>query len=245
MKSKWIIITISLVLIGAIVFASFFVLLRLNSIPIVDRETVFQAAVWDNFAGGNFSGFMPFSELAKHGDFGIGTLDGLDGEMIALNGEFYHIATDGKPKQIEPSAKTPYADVTYFEADKTQTVAGLNYTKLQSYLDNSLPSKTAIYAIKVTGTFDYVLARSPPKQYPPYPLLPQALINQTVWTFSNVSATAVGFWFPNSLKGVDYVGYHLHIISDDRTTGGHLIDCIISNATVQIDQINRYNLILP
>ena len=47
------------------------------------------------------------------------------------------------------------------------------------------------------------------------------------------------------MDGVDYAGYHLHLITDDRTAGGHLLDCIIDNAVVEIDQINEYRLILP
>lgn len=245
MKNKCVIITVTVVLIAVIAVASFFALLQTNAGATVDRETLFQVAVWGSFTTGQFGGFVPFSELAKHGDFGIGTVDGLDGEMIALNGVFYQIATDGTPKQIEPNVKTPYAAVTYFDADQTLTIAGLNYTELQAYLNSSITSKNAIYAIKVTGTFEYVQARSPAKQYSPYPDLTQALTNQTIWTFSNISATAVGYWFPSSLKGVDYVGYHMHIITDDRTAGGHIIDCIISSATVELDQTNKYTLILP
>jgi acetolactate decarboxylase len=245
MKNKWMLIAIAILLIVMIAVASLSTFIGLNSNYNPDRETLYQAATWNNFSAGNYSGFLSFSELAKHGDFGIGTIDGLDGEMICVDGVFYQIATNGTPRQIDPSVKTPYATVTYFDADQTLTVAGLNYTSLKGYLDNTLTNKDAIYAIKVTGTFEYVQARSPAKQYEPYPTITDALRNQNVWTFSNVSATAVGFWFPNSLAGVDYTGYHLHIITDDHTEGGHVLDCIIANATVQIDQTNKYTLVLP
>jgi acetolactate decarboxylase len=246
MKNKWLLYAVAALLIVIIAVASLSAFIGLNSdSSSSERETLFQAAIWNNFIAGNYSGFMPYSELAKHGDFGIGTVDGLDGEMICVDGVFYQIATDGTPKQIDPSVKAPYATVTYFDADQTLTVAGLNYTSLKSYIDGSLTNKDAIYAIKITGNFEYVQARSPAKQYLPYPILSIALQNQAVWTFSNVSATAVGFWFPNSMAGVDYTGYHMHIITDDKTAGGHILDCIISNATVQIDQTNKYTLVLP
>ena len=47
------------------------------------------------------------------------------------------------------------------------------------------------------------------------------------------------------MNGVDPAGYHMHIITDDRTAGGHILDCIINNATIQVDVINKYNLVLP
>ena len=141
--------------------------------------------------------------------------------------------------------ETPYATVTYFEADKSLSVADVNFTQLKALIDLVLPSIDAIYAIKVSGTYDYVQTRSPQKQTQPYPPLTDALKTQSVFTLGNVSATAVGFWFPSSMNGVDYAGYHLHLITDDHAAGGHLLDCIITNATVEINQINRYNLLLP
>jgi hypothetical protein len=34
---------------------------------------------------------LTFEALARHGDFGLGTFDALDGEMIAIDGTFYQI----------------------------------------------------------------------------------------------------------------------------------------------------------
>lgn len=214
-----------------------------NSPP--DGDVLFQVAAFNTFSEGNYSGYMSYAELETHGDFGMGTLDGLDGEMLALNGVFYQIPSDGVPVEIPPTATTPYATITYFGTDLTLTVSNLNYTQLKAEIDAALPSQDAIYAIKVTGTYDYAQTRSPQKQTQPYPMLTDALKTQSVFALGNVSATAVGFWFPNSMSGVDYAGYHLHLITDDHAAGGHLLDCIIRNATVEIDQINQHNLVLP
>ena len=40
---------------------------------------------------GVYDGDLTYQELARHGDFGLGTFDALDGEMIALDGAFYQI----------------------------------------------------------------------------------------------------------------------------------------------------------
>jgi len=184
--------------------------------------------------------------LAKHGDFGLGTLNGLNGEMIALNGVFYQIPVEGEPRQIGPSEKTPYATVTFFEADQTCYVAdAINYSELTEYISGVLPSEKAIYAIKVSGTYDYTKTRSVPIQAKPYQPLTEAMKNQTVFRLDNVVATAVGFWFPSSMDGVDFTGYHLHLITDDYGAGGHLLDCIVRDATTEIDQTNKFNMILP
>jgi acetolactate decarboxylase len=211
----------------------------------VDRDVLFQLAAFNTFSLGNYAGSMNYSNLAQKGDFGIGTFDGLDGEMIALNGVFYQIPSDGVPKEASATQTAPYATVTFFEVDQTFSVSSFNYTQLKSFLDEKLTSKDVIYAVKVTGIIDWAQTRSPQKQAAPYSNITEALKTQAVFSLSNVSASAVGFWFPVSMDGVDYAGYHLHLITDDRTAGGHLLDCIIQNATVEIDQINRYELVLP
>jgi acetolactate decarboxylase len=210
-----------------------------------NHDVLFQLAAFNTFSTGQYAGTMNFSELEKYGNFGIGTFDGFDGEMIALDGVFYQISASGIPQVANASQTTPYATITFFEAEQTFTVSGLNYTDLKSFLDEHLTSKGVIYAIKVNGTFDTAQVRSPEKQTPPYPNINDALKTQHLFNLTSVSATAVGFWFPTSMDGVDYSGYHLHLITDDHNSGGHLLECSISNATIQIQQINEYNLVLP
>ena len=244
-KLKWLIATILIILISFSAFYAGWQIQTNTGSQTANRDVLFQLAAFNTFSTGQYTGFMSYSELEDHGDFGIGTFEGLDGEMIALDGVFYQIQSDGIPRQADPTQKAPYATITYFEADQTFTVSGLNYTDLKMYLDEELSSKDGIYGIKVSGTYDWAQTRSPQKQAEPYPNITEALKTQSVFNITAVSATAVGFWFPSSMNGVDYAGYHLHLITDDHTAGGHLLDCIINNATVEIDQINNYTLILP
>ncbi len=216
-----------------------------NASANTDKDVMFQLAAYNTFSAGNYAGVMSYGDLEKHGDFGLGTFDGLNGEMIALDGVFYQIPSDGKPVQANDTQTCPYATITYFNVDQTITVSNVNYTQLKTQLDSALPSKDAIYAIKVSGTFEWAQTRSPVKQMQPYPNVTYALKTQSVFNLTSVSATAVGFWFPSNMNGVDYAGYHFHLITDDHTAGGHLLDCIVSNATVELDKINNYNLVLP
>lgn len=241
-KSKWLIAS---ALITVIACSTLFIGWQYQTNPGIapDKDTVFQLAAFNTFSTGQYAGAMPYSEIEQHGDFGIGTFEGLNGEMLALNGVFYQITSSGVPKEVEPTQISPHATVTYFEADKNFTVAGLNYIDLKERIDKQLDTlKDVIYAIKVSGTYDYVQARSPEKQVEPYPNLTDALKTQAIFNFTDVSATAVGYWFPSSMNGVVPAGYHLHIITDNHTAGGHLLDCIINNATVQVDVNNKYNL---
>lgn len=244
-KAKWALTAVLVVIVG---LSAFYAGMQTqpNTSSATDRDALYQLTPYNTFITGKYAGVMPYSELEKHGDFGIGTFDGLDGEMVAFNGEFYQIPSSGIPRRAEPTQTVPYATIAYFHADRTFTVSGLNYTQLKTYLDGQLgTSGDIIYGIKVTGTFDWALTRSPQKQTEPYMNITEALKTQAVFNLSNVSATAAGFWFPSSMNGIDYAGYHIHFLTDDRTAGGHLLDCIINNATVEVDVINRYNLVLP
>ncbi len=56
-----------------------------------DRGRITQVSVIDALMIGRYDGVMPIPELLRHGDFGVGTLDHLDGEMIILDGRAYQV----------------------------------------------------------------------------------------------------------------------------------------------------------
>ena len=60
-----------------------------------DPHVLFQASTIGALLDGAFDGDLSFAELAEHGDLGLGTLNRLDGEMIALDGEFFRADVDG------------------------------------------------------------------------------------------------------------------------------------------------------
>ena len=118
-------------LVAVVLFAAFYELTR------SEQDTLYQVSAFNVFSAGNFEGNTTCAELAKHGDFGIGTLNGLDGEMFASNGKFYQIITDGAPREIGSTEKTPYATVTFFNRDQTFQVANVSsYPQLTAGINN-------------------------------------------------------------------------------------------------------------
>ena len=212
--------------------------------PDSESDVLFQLAAFNTFSTGQYAGVMTYEELERHGDFGIGTFDGLDGEMVAVDGVFYQIPSSGIPREADPSQTAPYATITYFHPTQTYQVSNVNYEGLRTFLDEKL-SDDAIYAIKVHGVYSTIEARSPLKQIEPYPNITDALKTQALFNLTDASATAVGIYFPPNMDGVDYAGYHLHIITDDHVAGGHILNCHIQQATIEIDKIQQYTLILP
>ncbi len=105
-----------------------------------DRENLYQVSTIDALLLGVFDGVEPVGELRKHGDFGIGTFDALDGEMIVLDGRICQAEADGSIREIPDNATTPFATVTYFDRDlAVQTAAPMNFSAFSSTMSAQLP----------------------------------------------------------------------------------------------------------
>jgi acetolactate decarboxylase len=195
---------------------------------------------------GLYDGGMTFAELKKHGDFGIGTFDRLDGEMIELGGNVYQVRADGRVFMPGDSMKTPFAVVTFFRPDKTVLLEEVGSDKdLEDRLDALLPTKNIFYAVRVEGRFDLVKTRSVPSQHKPYAPLVEVVRDQSVFELRDIEGTIVGFRSPDFVEGVNVPGYHLHFIARDKTAGGHLLDCRIRSAKVAWENITEFSMTLP
>jgi acetolactate decarboxylase len=187
-----------------------------------------------------------YSEIKKQGDFGIGTFGSLDGEMIAVDGNFYQVKYDGSVYPVGDLEKCPFCVVKFFRADKTIYLKEkTSYKDLRQQLDNIIPSKNIFYAVRIEGTFDYVKARSVPKQEKPYKNLNEAVKEQKVFEFKDIEGALVGFKFPEYAQGINTGDWHFHFISKAKLQGGHLLDCSIREANIFIDQSNDFFLRLP
>jgi acetolactate decarboxylase len=160
----------------------------------LEHGVLFQASTYNALQAGEYHGETSLKELRAHGDFGLGTFDALDGEMVFLNSTLYKIKSDGNAYLTNDSIKTPFADVTSFEVDRQLVFSeasngSLNYSELQHYLDQQLPTKNMFYTAKISGECTYLEVRSPTKQVIPYPPLSDALKNQSVFELHNVTGT--------------------------------------------------------
>ncbi len=209
-------------------------------------EILFQYSTFDALLAGLYEGGLTMAELKKRGDFGLGTFNNLDGEMVVLNGKVYQLKTDGKVYPVADTMKTPLAAVTFFKADKSLAIpkAG-NFQEMTALLDQALPSKNLFFAVKIEGRFKEVKVRSVPRQTPPYQPLVQVVKKQAVFPLKDVEGTLVGFYCPAYLKTVGVPGWHFHFLTKDRTQGGHVQDLALENLTAQIDTLPGFSLLLP
>ena len=209
-------------------------------------ETFTQVSTIDAILEGIYDGVISFSQLKEYGDFGIGTFEGLDGEMVAIDGDFYQIKADGVAYEVPDSMTTPFAQVVFFDVDKTLELGDeTTFKNLGDYVDNELPTENIFYAIKIEGTFDYMKTRSVPGQTKPYPPLVEVTANQPTFEFNDVKGTIIGFKCPPYMDGVGVPGYHLHFLTEDRKAGGHILEIDVADATATFDFTSEYFMILP
>ncbi|NYT01449.1 MAG: acetolactate decarboxylase [Methanosarcinales archaeon] len=209
-----------------------------------ERDVLFQVSTIDALLQSVYDGILSFADLKEHGDFGIGTFDGLDGELIALDGEYYQARSDGLAYPVDEAMTTPFSTVTFFEPDLEWSLnSTANSTEFFGALDALIPSSNLFYAIRMEGEFPYVKTRSYPRQSRPY--RPLAELNQSVYEHRLVRGAIVGFYAPAFVKGVNVPGYHLHFITEDRTAGGHVLDFSQNGTEVQLDITSGFAMVLP
>lgn len=219
---------------------------RMSPVYGSDRETVHQISILSALLEGQYDGQTSFAELKKYGDTGIGTFEGLDGEMIELDGEFYQVKADGVAYPVADTMKTPFASVTFFQADKSQAInEDTNFQQLQELIDSMIDNENIFYAVKVTGSFKYVKTRSVPGQQKPYPPLAEVTKNQPTFEFDDVDGTLAGFLCPAYVEGLNVPGYHLHFLNAAKNAGGHLLDFIMASGQVEIDATPNFYMRLP
>lgn len=189
---------------------------------------------------------MTCRKLLTKGNFGIGTFDHLDGEMLILDGEVFQIKSDGKVYRPSLDLTTPFAAVCRFSPQNSFALPGrAGMEVIKKFLDEKVPDKNTFCAIKIKGTFRKMHTRSVPSQEKPYPPLADVASNQPEFIMRNISGTIVALRSPPFVSGIGVPGYHMHFISNDQTQGGHVLGFELTRGTAFTDTCNDFHLLLP
>jgi acetolactate decarboxylase len=208
--------------------------------------TLFQRSTIGALLAGIFDGDETVGELLKRGDFGLGTFNALDGEMVVLDGTCYHIRSDGSAEVANPSNHTPFAAVTRFTAEHRFTVGDpTSRADLSHRIDEAGRSANITIAVRITGRFSSITTRTVGAQRKPYPSLEEASRNETEIELHEVEGTLVGFRTPEFEHSIGVAGYHLHFLDSTRTRGGHMLDFTVARGVVQLMELTEIHLSLP
>ncbi|APT93569.1 alpha-acetolactate decarboxylase [Corynebacterium phocae] len=212
----------------------------------VTRHQIFQTSLISALTQGVYDDDMTLGELLGHGSFGLGTFNGLDGEMMILDGVCYRLRSDGAVTQPGLEEKTPYAVVTNFVPHITRQFTGpMTRDEFSAAVDEIQFSSNYMYALRVRGRFAWASARTVEQQRRPYRPMVEATENEDVVRLENFTGTVGGFRTPLYESGISVAGCHAHVINEDRTWGGHLVDFELVEATVELCLCTDLKLRLP
>lgn len=199
------------------------------------------------FLLGLYEDHFTFKELAQQGDFGHGTFNAIDGEMIALDGQFYRADVDGNVSIVLPNQQTPIATMVHFKPDRTFDLQDMcDFAAFQHQLTTHFDKKNSIYAIRVDALFKSLRVRSEAAQSKPYqPLAISMPKLEHSFLLENTRATLVGFFVPSVYKSIILSGFHFHFINDTRTKGGHVFDFQLEKGHVSVQCCTELAVKLP
>src|SRR5271163_3396750 len=211
-----------------------------------DDAEVYQFSTISALLEGVYDGDVTIADILRHGDFGLGTFNHLDGEMVILDGVCYRLRADGSATRAALTDRTPFAAVTRFHTDfeiaiETRT----KEAEVTGAIDRQIESSNLIYAIRITGRFAELHTRTVMEQKKPYTTLTQATEGQAETRFSDVTGVVVGFRTPDYQQGISVAGYHLHFLNSDRTSGGHVLDFSLERGQVAVSGASQLHLSLP
>ncbi|UUX92383.1 acetolactate decarboxylase [Methanoplanus endosymbiosus] len=224
----------------------FFIFSALSYDPSANNDdSVYVFSPLEKLLKGDYNGTSDYSDVMLHGDTGLGTFDRLNGEMVAVDGEYYQVFYNGTVGEVSGSQTASFAEVKEFSPDIAFALESpVNYSGMKELLKGEFESDSGlsvVYAVRLDGYFREVKTRSVKEQSEPYRPLEDVLStgDQAFFERTGVKGTAVGYYHPSYMKDLTSEGFHLHFISDDRKFGGHLVEFNMDSGVISADRTEK------
>ena len=212
----------------------------------VTRHEIFQTSLMSALLDGVYEDEMTVADLLIRGSFGIGTFNGLDGEMLIIDGTCYPLRADGGVSKADLGAYTPYAVVTNFVPHiESKLPQNIVRAEASTFIDKMTASQNYMYALRIDGDFEWIRMRTVVKQEKPYRPMVEATDEDAIVELHDVSGVVAGFRTPLYEQGIGVPGCHTHFVTDDRTAGGHVLDFKLRSGTAALCLGTDLRLQLP
>lgn len=211
----------------------------------ISHTPVTQFAVLDALLVGAYESGIGVGEVRALGDFGIGCVDHLGGEVIVLDGEVFECTVDAPPERMTDEQILPFVDVCPGPDASVEAVRDADLAALTAQVEAGLASRNLFHAVRLDGEFASVRVRVTPRQRHPFRPLADVTRSQIETVLEGVRGTVVGFWAPAIYQGVTVAGLHMHFLAEDRRSGGHVLDVTVADAALRLSAHARFDLRLP
>lgn len=194
---------------------------------------------------GLLDGTLTMADLLTHGDTGIGTGEGLDGELIILAGVPYQIDSTGRVNHVPDDFTLPFANSHFAAFMPLMTATHRDRRDLQAAVLAQTHSANTFFALRLTGTLTALTTRAVPKSARPYQSLAATAKRQSVFSRERTTGTLLSYYAPQVFDGVAVGGFHSHFLAADHAFGGHVLDFATFSGDVAFQQFDRLEQQLP
>ncbi|MFS7222804.1 acetolactate decarboxylase [Rahnella inusitata] len=209
-------------------------------------RVLYQSSLMSALLSGVYEGETTMADLLKHGDFGLGTFNRLDGELIAFNNNIFQLRGDGTARRASPDQKTPFAVMTFFNPTNEYRIERPHSREqIHKVIDDVVASQNTFCALRIHGTFSRVETRTVPEQHRPYKPMLEAIEAQPTYHIEHSQGVLIGFLTPAYMQGINVAGYHEHFINQERSSGGHVLDYQVESGTLTFGTVEKLLIDFP
>jgi acetolactate decarboxylase len=195
---------------------------------------------------GGYEGVATLADALAGGDLGLGTVDGLDGELVVVDGEPWRIDWRGEAELMAPDARTPFAVVGTLNDPQRTRLRDVSWDATMAAIADLADAADSVIAVRLEGQFEDVLLRSVRPQTRPYRPFAEVVESDEVrWEHRTFFGVFVGFVFPDLSPGATIPGLHLHGLDRLRTTGGHCYELRVTDAELSVGTSHDVVVQLP
>ena len=209
-----------------------------------NTKTLYQHGTLALLVPGLLDGTITMKELLEHGDTGIGTGEGLDGELIILDGVPYQVDNAGQVNVVKDDFTMPFANSHFAEYRYLFDAKSMSPVELDKKI-LSLTSSNTFFSVKVHGTFTNIKTRAVKKSTKPYATLAKTAENQSIFLRESVQGTLISYYSPEIFDGAAVGGFHHHFMSDQHDFGGHVLEFGGASGPVEIQVFDTLEQHLP
>lgn len=191
----------------------------------MDERALYQFSNLKVFNNKGYDGELTLEGLKKYGDTGLGTFNGLDGELILIDGSVYQADGDCEIKTTNQAAMIPFAVMgTLHDTKELCLKQPLSMLEVGKKFDELIGHDDPIVLAMITADFESLTLHSVWPQTKPYRSLDVIVAEQKVVRLTNQKGLMAAVRCPQSAAGQNVVGWHFHYLSEDFKIGGHVND---------------------
>lgn len=208
----------------------------------------FQAGTLQAVMDGDYYGYWSIDSFKPRGNVGLGTFEGIDGELVVVDGVWWHVLPDGSVEEVAPGTRTPFVQVIDFAPERSTRVS--EPLDCGGTLDEAISQEFGFddaswFVGTLRGEFSEITTRAIDMQYPPYRPFADLVGTENRFPMSDVNGVAVLVRSPAYAGTLSSAGFHYHFVTENREQGGHVVSCTFARGTIQVQRVEGLEVALP